>query len=251
MAQKVRSAASYGGPNLSDGMWMEMGEYQQLAAFTSTSTPTIQAFKIVPQDTSSLDGLPGLTVGSSIYRLQGGQFCVVGATAMAAQTTLDLGIVVYRNFATLATQITNAGGALTSLSVSPVNTAMPSGQTFILTNAAGTAQTWTTSAAVAKGATSIPVTSTTPTGTNAVGNAIIGIVGNAIAFGWLHPTGTPAFACNQALLLPANAANAALVTTGDPYGSYLPEIPGDVVATYATSAGSVSVAACLFSTMVS
>lgn len=249
MSRKVRTAQSVEGPTLTDSTWIDMGDYVTIPTFTSTSTATTTVVTIIPQGTSSYDNL---AAGTPISRLQGGQVAIYGATAMAAQSTLNLGWVVYRNFGTLATQITNAGGALTSLSVTALNSPMPSGQTFTLVNAAGTAQTWTTSAAVVRGATSIPVTSQTPTGTNAVGNAIVGQLGNGILFGWLAATGTPAFYLNQATTMPAVNAN---ITAGggnllgDPVGAFAYLMPGDITAVTAFSVGSVTVQNLLVSYM--
>lgn len=252
MAQKRRSLISVGGANLNESGWDDNGENLNFAAFTSTSTATILGIRVVPQDTSSsATGGDYLAAGTPINRLQGAQLSIVSLTYMAAQTTQDAGVGVMRVFGTLATQITNAGGALTSLNVTPLNTALPSGQVLNLTNAAGTLQTWTLTAAAAKGATTLAVSSQTPTGTNAVGNSFVGLVGNMIAFGWLHAVGSPVFLPYLSYSLPAVAANTALNTTGDPYGPYLPEYPGDVEVLYVTSAGSISWSAGVITTMAS
>lgn len=261
MAQKERSAGSIGGPNLSDSMWADNGETCYFATFTSTSTPTYTPIGITPLDTSPIDNLPGLTVGAAIMRLQGAQFCVVSQTAMAAQTTLNLGIVVFREFAALSAQIAAAGGALTSLPVTPVVSAMPSGQAFVITNGTPTLQTWVTTAAVSPGATSIPVTSQTPSATFPVGLGLIGTVGGgaavtpSILFGYSSGgSGTPALASYDVQVLPAISANITAgggFATGDPYGPYLPLIPGDVSCLCAYSAGSVTVSAGCASTLIS
>jgi hypothetical protein len=253
MGQKIRSLQSAGGANLNESGWADMGDYYVFASFTSTATATIYPFQVITQDTSIYDSLtPGL--GSAINRLQGGQIAFTGATAMVAQSTLNLGLVVYRSFGVLSTQITNGGGALTSLAVAAgVNTAMPSGQTFTLVNAAGTVQTWTASAAVVRGALSVPVNSQTPTGTNAVGNQLIGQVGNGILFGWLAATGTPALYLLQTTPLPAVTANITAAggnTVGDPYGAFVPLLPGDLIALQASSAGSVTVQSGIIGTLV-
>jgi hypothetical protein len=250
VALKDRARISVGGTKLSNGTWSDEGGSCYFAAFTSTATATILPIRIVPLGTGgSYEGDANPQPSSPIQRLQGAYVALVSGTAMAAQTTLDFGVVVYRNFGTLATQITNAGGALTSLSVTALTTSMPSGQTFTLTNAAGTVQTWTTSAAVLQGATSIPVNSQTPTGTNAVGNVISGIVGNGNTFGWLHAVGTPALAVNTSVLLPASV-NTVMDTTSDSYGPFLLEYPGDIECLYVTSAGSISVSAGMITTLV-
>ena len=252
MAQKIRSLQSVGGANLIESGWSDVGESLYFAAFTSTSTPTILGIRVVPQDTSSsATGGDYLATGVPINRLQGAQLSIVSLTYMAAQTTQDAGVGVMRVFGTLTTQITNAGGALTSLNVSPLNTALPSGQVLNLTNAAGTLQTWTLTAAAPKGATTLAVSSQTPTGTNAVGNSFVGLVGNTIAFGWLHAVGSPVFLPYLSYSLPAVSSNTALNTTGDPYGSFLPEYPGDVEVFYVTSAGSISWSAGVIETMAS
>jgi hypothetical protein len=248
MAQKRRTLIAAGGANLNESGWDDVGEQLNFAAFTSTSTATILGIRVVPLNTSTL---ANLAVGESIQRLQGAQLSIVSLTYMAAQTTQDAGVGVFRSFGTLATQITNAGGALTSLNVTALNTALPSGQVLNLTNAAGTLQTWTLSAAAARGATTLAVNSQTPTGTNAVGNSFVGLVGNMIAFGWLHAVGSPVFLPYLPYSLPAVAANTALNTTGDPYGPFLLELPGDVEVFYAASAGSISWSAGVIQTMAS
>lgn len=249
MGRKVRTAQAVEGPDITQSTWIDMGDVTTFATFTSTSTATITPVTAIMQPTSGYDYL---APGTPISRLQGGQVVITGSTAMAAQSTLNLGWVVYRNFGTLGTQITNAGGALTSLTIAApgVNTAMPSGQTFTLVNAAGTVQTWTTSAAVVRGALTIAVTSQTPTGTNAVGNALVGQVGNGILFGWLAATGTPAFYLNQATSMPAINANITAGggnTLGDPFGPFVYLYPGDVPSLSTFSAGSVTVQAGLAS----
>lgn len=251
MAVKLRSAIAVGGANLTQSSWWDGGAALNFAAFTSTATATILGIRVVPQDTSSSQsGGEYLATGNPINRLMGAQLSIVSLTYMAAQTTQDAGVGVMRVFGTLATQITNAGGALTSLNVTPLNTALPSGQVLNLTNAAGTLQTWTLTAAAVKGATTLAVSSQTPTGTNAVGNSFVGLVGNTVAFGWLHAVGSPVFLPYLTYNLPAVASNTALNTTGDPYGSYLPELPGDVEVFYAASAGSISWSAGVINTMV-
>jgi hypothetical protein len=248
MAQKLRSLIAAGGAKLQESGWHDAGENLNFAAFTSTSTATILGIRVAPTNTGIYESL---TTGDTINRLQGAQLSIVSLTYMAAQTTQDAGVGVMRSFGTLATQITNAGGALTSLNVTALNTALPSGQVLNLTNAAGTLQTWTLTAAAAKGATTLAVTSQTPTGTNAVGNSFVGLVGNMIAFGWLHAVGSPVFLPYLTYNLPAVAANTALNTTGDPFGSYLPEYPGDVEVFYAASAGSISWSAGVINTLAS
>jgi hypothetical protein len=248
MGQKRRTLIAVGGANLIESGWDDVGENLNFAAFTSTATATILGIRVVFQATSSVDYL---AAGQPISRLQGAQLSIVSLTYMAAQTTQDAGVGVMRSFGTLATQITNGGGALTSLNVTPLNTALPSGQVLNLTNAAGTLQTWTLTAAAAKGATTLAVSSQTPTGTNAVGNSFVGLVGNMIAFGWLHAVGSPVFLPYLSYNLPAVAANTALNTTGDPYGPFLPELPGDVEVFYAASAGSISWSAGVVTTMAS
>jgi hypothetical protein len=246
MAGKIVARVAEEGVDLNNSSWVDNGETEVFASFTSTSTPTITPFQVVPIATSYNDYKPA---SNPIWRLQGAQVAITGATAQAAQSTLNFGIVVYHNFATLATQITNAGGALTSLTVTALNAPMPSGQTFVLTNAAGTTQTWTTTATAVKGATTLAVSSTTPTGTNAVGNALIGQLGgptnSGIQFGWLASgTGTPALYLNQSTTLPAINTNILAGggnTAGDPYGPYVYLNQGDLLCYYAESAGSVTV----------
>lgn len=248
MAGKLVDRISVEGVEINNSAWHDSGETEQFATFSSTSTPTITPFQIVPIPTTSYANKP---LTNPIWRLQGAQVAITGATAQAAQSTLNFGIVVYRQFATLAAQITNAGGAITALTVSPLVSPMPSGQTFNLTNAAGTVQSWTTTALAGKGATTLAVSSQTPTGTNAIGNPLVGLLGgptnNGIQFGWLAAgTGTPALYLTSSTTLPAVSANITAGggnTAGDPYGPYAYLIPGDLLALYAESAGSVTVQA--------
>jgi len=229
MAIRLRAAQSNGGPALTDSTWFDAGESLPFAAISATTTLQIFPINIVPQSTSSqVSGGDSLPFSTPIQRLMGAQitFPAVGTSGgTAASSTTNLGVAVYRSFGKLAAQITNAGGALTSLSVAApgVNTALPSGQTFMISVAAGgTSQSWTTTAAVAVGATTIPVSSQTPSSTYAKGQPLVGVVGNNIAFGWLSSgSGTPAFAMNASTVLPAITANTALNQTADPYGSYL------------------------------
>jgi len=240
MAARHRALQSVGGPHLNDSSWDDQGVSQMFAAISATTTLQIFPINIVPQDTSSqVSGGDSLAFSDSIQRLMGAQiaFPAVGTGGgTGASSTTNLGLAVYRSFGTLSANITNAGGALTSISVaSPgVNTALPSGQTFMISVAAGgTSQSWTTTAAVAVGATTIPVSSQTPSSTYAKGQPLVGVVGNNIAFGWLSSgSGTPAFAMNASTVLPAITANTALNQTADPYGSYLLLQPGDMLALY-------------------
>jgi hypothetical protein len=249
---KLRAAIATGGPNLNDSAYWRLGGDLSFAAFTNTSTATIKPITIIDLLTSSTaSGGGGSTTGGlgvGVGRLQGGQIAFMAAGTsggVGALSSSTLGIAVYRNFCTLATQITAAGGPLTSLSVTAVNTVLPSGQTFTLTTAAGgTPQVWTTSAAVAVGATSIPVNSATPSATYAVGTECVGQVGSNLAFGWLNSgSGLPAFPQNGAISLPAITANTLLNTAADPYGPYLTLYPSDVMALYAVSSGSDSIPA--------
>lgn len=240
----MRTAVATEGVVTTDSSWGDWGQSLVFAAISSTSTATIDPIQVITAGTSTA---AYLAPGAPIQRLQGASLAITGATAQAAASTQVFGIVVYHQFATLATQVTNAGGAITSLSTTALNAPMPSGGTFTMVNAAGTVQTWTTSAVVPKGATTIPVTSTTPTGTNAVGNALVGTLGGAgalgIQFGWLAATGTPALYLNQTTLLPAVSANITAGggnTAGDPYGPYTYLYPGDIPCLYVASAGSLT-----------
>ena len=260
MGIKLRSGISIGGPSLNNGAWFDSGDSLGFAAFTNATTAQIFPINIVPQDTSSaISGQDSLGFGGAIGRLMGAQiaFPVIGTSGgVAASSISTLGIAVYRSFGTLGAQIANAGGAITSLSVSApgVNTYLPSGQTFNLTVAAGgTSQVWTTSAIVYPGALTIPVTSTTPSSTYAKGQPMVGQVGNNICFGWLaSASGTPAFSQNASAIMPAMSAtnNPNLNQVADPYGPYLPWQPGDLVALYGiTSSSTFSVPAGIVNTM--
>jgi hypothetical protein len=240
MAIRVRAAQSVGGPHLSDSSWIDSGESLPFASISATTTLQIFPIQIIPQDTSSqVSGGDSLAFSDAIGRLMGAQimFPAVGTSGgVAASSTTNLGVAVYRSFGTLSANITNAGGALTSLSVAApgVNTYLPSGQTFMISVAAGgTSQSWTTTAAVQPGALSIPVSSQTPGSTYAKGQPLVGVVGNSIAFGWLSSgSGTPAFPMNASVVLPANTANTLLNQVADPYGSYLLLQPGDTPCLY-------------------
>lgn len=174
-----------------------------------------------------------------IQRLNGAQITL--ASVLVPTTTLAIGIRVMRSIDTLGSQIAAAGGALTSIPLArPLSTALVSGATFVLTNAAaGTAQTWTTSAAVAAGSLSIPVTSQTPSATFTAGTKLVFQVGNMPAFGWspaappsgftgvgTSGTGTPTLPASGSVLLPAFSANAQVITPGNA-GSYVVLFPGD------------------------
>ena len=249
MALKSRELVSQGGPD-GQSAWQDSGDNCSFPAQTITTSWPAQPFDIVPGADLQLAGGQGvpdnLPSGQAIQRLNGAAITL--GVLQGAASTLYTSVRVMRNIGALTAQIANAGGALTSLPIT-ANTALASGQTFVLTNAAGTAQTWTTSAAVKAGATSIPVTSTTPTGTNAIGNQGIAVVGNTSAFGWVTVgTGTPTLPADQSVPMPAIAANIALVTPSGGSGSYLPLFPGDTVelcllmsaATLAVPAGVVS-----------
>lgn len=248
MAVKLRSAISVGGPKLTASSWWDGGESLAFAAISATTTLQIFAIRILPLDTSSsVSGGESLSFGEPIQRLMGAEiaFPVIGTSGgVAASSTTTLGVGVYHNFGKISTALTNAGGAITSIAVaSPgVSAPMPSGQTFYLTVAAGgTSQLYTTSAAVQVGALSIPVTSITPSSTYAIGTPISGLLGGTIAFGWLAAgSGTPAFAQNVSVSMPAmtGTTNTLLNTAGDPYGSYLPEYPGDIEVLYCIQASS-------------
>ncbi len=257
MAGKHRLLISTNGPKLQDSAWSDFGESFTFAAFTNSTTESVIPVMIVPQVTTS----ETLGASDAIWRILGGQIAFMHATTgggLAASTISRLGLAAYRSFGTLSTQITAAGGALTSLAVAGgVNTALPSGQTFTVTTAAGaTPQVWTTSAAVAVGAVSIPVNSATPSATYAVSTPLVGQVGNAIAFGWLSTSdgasGTPAFRQNKSVSLPAMTAtaNPALNTTGDLFGPFLPSYPGDVICLYGvTDSSTLSVPTGIISVM--
>jgi hypothetical protein len=255
MAQKLSFELIEGDPqNTSE--WTDQGRNQRVAATTATtggvnfllhSIPLVDLYDA--QGNSA--GYSAPTSGRGLQRLNG---CLIAPeTVLAAASTLDLSISVLRSFGTLGAQITNAGGAITALTVggSGINTPMPSGQTFVLTNAAGTSQTWTLSAAAALGATTLAVNSQTPTGTNAVGNALVGTVGNQAAFGWLTGgTGTPTLVPNLSLAMPALTGNLQLVAPAGG-GIWLPLYPGDAIQlNEQTSTSTVAVPALAVTTLI-
>src|SRR5438309_4368988 len=91
MAGKLRALVAVEGPLLSDSAWMDSGETVAFAAFTSTATATEVYLGIVPAPTVGADNVPA---GQPIMRLTGGY--VLQTTALTAQTTLTLGLAVYR-----------------------------------------------------------------------------------------------------------------------------------------------------------
>ena len=250
MAQKTSFLLTEGDPqNTSE--FTHQGHALYVAATSAGTTTTRFRIHAIPNvdlyDAQGNSAGSSLAFGRFVQRLTGAY--ITPATTLAAAATLDLGISVMRSFGTLGVQITNAGGAITSLTVggNGVNTPMPSGQTFVLTNAAGTAQTWTTSAAVGLGAPAIPVNSQTPTGTNAIGDAFVGQVGNATAFGWLTSgTGVPTLVKDLSLLMPSIPANPAIT----PFG-WLGLYPGDAICLdEQTSTSTVSVPLLTVTTLV-
>ena len=249
MALRSRANTAIGGPHLSDCTWDWNDENLLFSAFTNATTAQIFPISLISLATSSsVSGMDSVPFSDSIARIMGGQivFPSIGASGgVAASSISTLGIAVYRSFGKLGAQITNAGGALTSLTVSApgVTTPMPSGQTFNLTVAAGgTSQTWTTSAAVTVGALTIPVNSQTPGATYALGQSMIGQVGNGILWGWLGTaSGTPAFQQNLGTVMPAITANITAGggnTVGDPYGPFMYLQPGDMLALFGSTTSS-------------
>jgi hypothetical protein len=86
----------------------------------------------------------------------------------------------------------STGAAITSLPVTALLSAIGSGQTLTLTDPTGAhTQTWTTTAAVAVGATSIPVTSQTPNFAYPSGSTMSGFVSNDLAMAGVAPLPKP------------------------------------------------------------
>lgn len=140
-------------------------------------------------------------------------FQVTASVLQAALTNLTLTLSVYR---TVGQQSGAGASGTTSLPLKLALTgAIPSGSTLTITKVDGSASTTvTTSAAAARGDTSIAVTSVNLTG-YADGSNLSWQVGNNPAFGWIGGSGgTPAFPVGVSVVSPAVAANTSLITSG-------------------------------------
>lgn len=230
---KTRMAVSAGGPD-GQSSWFDSGEtYAFIARTVNTTDPQIPLQSIAPADLQLAGGMTQVDVlatNQPIQRLNGAQLCM--AAVLAAQATLTLGISVLRNFGPLAVAAPN-GVAVTSITLkNPLSVGLANGQVLTITNAAGsTPETVTTSAAVAAGATVVPIQSWTPTASYAIGNPVVGTVGNGPCFGWQNGAGggTPTFAAYNTYSLPAIKTNPAVITPASGNGSYVFLLPGDVI----------------------
>jgi hypothetical protein len=266
MATKLRAAMSVTGPD-GGGGWIDQGNSFNFPAISATKTMQNFPAEIAARVDTQLSG--GIAQGDSlvpssgyagglqpIFRLNGAQ--VVMSALTAALANLTLGVRVMRSIDFLGTGgLTAAMGALTSIPLgAPLSTSMNSGGTFAVTNAAGTTQLWTTSAAVPAGALAIAVNSQTPNGTyiGGVANALSPYarltyqVGNAGAptttyapvFGWVAPaTGTPCFPASCSVVLPPITTNSAVVTPGVA-GSYVLLFVGDSLEVIAVTSSSTA-----------
>ena len=266
MATKLRAAIAATGPDGQNSAWFDGGNSFNFPAISATTTlQNFPAQIITRADTQLAGGLyqpdslvpqGGIAAGVlPIQRLNGAQ--IVLAALFAAAANLTLGIRIMRSIDFLGAGIAAAGGALTSIPLgAPLSTALASGAQFALTNAAGTTQLWTTSAAVPANSLAIPVNSQTPNGTyiGGVANALspyarlVYQVGNAGAptttfspvFGWLTTVaGTPTFPASDSVVLPPITANAAVVTPGAA-GSYVNLFPGDSLELIAVTGSSTA-----------
>lgn len=257
MGLRTEDEVRIGGPD-GGSTWGDEGDAYSLLAAVHAITTTLTWYPvqtITQPDKQIAGGFPPGAPGSSlvptsgvasailpIQRLNGAQISV--GTLQAPQSTLAFALGVWRSIDTTASQLAAAGGAITSLPLArPLSTALISGQSVQLTNAAGTQQTWVTSAAVNAGSLSIPVNSQTPNGTYAAGVAVVQLVGNMPAFGWVYsgynPTGlnggavtggagTPVWPNGASVQLPAITQNPQVVTPGNA-GSYVVLFPGDAL----------------------
>ena len=167
MATKLRAAIAATGPDGQNSAWFDGGNSFNFPAISATTTlQNFPAQIITRADTQLAGGLyqpdslvpqGGIAAGVlPIQRLNGAQ--IVLAALFAAAANLTLGIRIMRSIDFLGAGIAAAGGALTSIPLgAPLSTALASGAQFALTNAAGTTQLWTTSAAVPAGTLAIPV----------------------------------------------------------------------------------------------
>lgn len=260
MALSERLQSSTGGPS-GGATWADTGESVPFAQITNNSTTFTDAIVTVVSTVDQLaaggvptgDYLPvisGLQV-QPIQRLTGGQ--LVMATLMASSNLQSFGLAVRRTCGFLNAQITNAGGAITTLPFT-TNTSLPAGAIINLTNVSGNTQAWTVSSAVSvpfgSVVTSIPVNSATPgntyPATTSLGNVIVGAgtaEASGLAFGWIGTgagsTGTPFIAAWQAASMPALTVNPWFDSTGDFY-----LFAGDVVVyRYAVTSSSVTIPA--------
>lgn len=252
MSLKVRELASTGNPR-GQSSWFDMGDQTILAAST-VSTAVLYPIQLVPiVDTQLADGSsPGDVppAGDSVSRLNGAQVNFV--TALAAAIHFNLGVQVVRTM-TLGTAVT-ASVAITQVTLGqPLIAPMASGATFVVTNAAGTAQTFTTSQIAPAGSTVVLVNSVTPGAAYAVGNPVVFLVGNGPAFGWVAgaAAGTPTFGAKQSVSMPPIAANTALVTPVGGTGSFLLLAQGDrIEASTSTDSSTVTMPAGILQTLV-
>lgn len=241
MALKELWEVSVGGPD-GQGTWGDEGDsftLQNHSTISMTTTaPGAFPAQTVTRVNTALPGqsggpLPGtLAAGAAIQTISGFQ-CSNGQTAMAAASNVNFGIRVTRNIG-LGVALTNT--TITSfVPGAPLLAPIPSGASIYFTNPTGTTFTAVTSALVPAGSTIVPVTSVStgaafPVGAPGAmaGTSVVLAVGglgtqitNAtpqvpstgdLAFGWLvSGAGTPVFPANSSVLMPALAANIAVV----------------------------------------
>jgi hypothetical protein len=239
MALKVRELISTGSPD-NQSSYMDQGENSPIAAATVTTAVVATPAQIVAStDLQLADGsYPGGTIagGVAIQRLNGAQVNLL--TLLAAATNFNFGVSVNRT-AQLGAAIT-ASVAITQVQFQyPLLSPMPSGQTFVVTNAAGNTQSFTSSAAVPAGSLIAPVNSVTPGNAYVVGNPVVFQVGAMACFGWLASgVGTPVFPAKATVPMPPILANTALVTPIGGTGSYLPLASGDRIEVLTNTASS-------------
>ena len=252
MSLKVRELSVTGNPR-GQSAWIDSGDQTILAPIT-VSTVVLYPIQLIPTvDTQLADGsYPGDVPNSedSIARLNGAQVNFV--TALAAAIHFNLAVQVVRS-TPLGVAIAS-GVAITQVTLAqPLLSPMPSGQTFVATNAAGTAQTFTTSQIAPSGSTVILVNSVTPGAAYAVNNPLVYLVGNGPAFGWVAgaSAGTPTFPAKGSVSMPAIAANTSLVTPVGGTGSFMLLTQGDrIEAATSTDSSTVTMPAGILQTLV-
>jgi hypothetical protein len=249
MALRTRQTVATGAPD-GQSCWVDSGGRIPLGATTAGTSATAfmgHAVQGVAKTASgSVNVADFVPPGVSIRQLNGALLAL--SALLAAQTTLDVTLSVYRTVGTLGA---TGGASTTSVPLTvPLQTAMPSGSTATITELSGGASTTLTlTAAAPVGATSLAVSSVNLTG-YASGSPIVWQVGNGPVLGWLTSgVGTPAFAAYSPVLMPWITANTS-VQGGSAGPNYLPLQVGDLfVASEQTSTSTVAVPSATITTL--
>jgi hypothetical protein len=232
MALRGRESVAVGAPD-GGSTWADAGEAFTIAGGLTTTTATTGGVTLpvttISKPNSIVYGYPSpdyVQPGGAFQSLYGFQISTVAA--MAAASNLSLYFQVQRN---IGIGVPIVGGvAITTFTPAQALVApLASGQTIVLTNAAGNTQNIVTSASVPALAQIIPINSVTPANSyvaspvgDVVGSSAITLVGNAGLFGWLAAAaGTPAIPANSSIVTPA-LTNIALVTLPQTTTPFLP-----------------------------